>query len=191
MPRQSKQLININLQHCIEMTKRKSTLFYSMLIIFLLLFSVAISQTIAQESGAKSTTDLSNNQSPQKDEDLSAVNWDDAEEDTAETKDDTGNDDLSNASWEDEDSSEADTEESGGLQSYNKDEIQKLESKERLIHITGFMLFFGYIMGGILTAFITRNRKIAVIYPPELLILLHTVWPLELLMLPLLGKPVR
>ncbi len=162
-----------------------------MLITFLLLLLVASSQTIAQETGAKSTSDLSTNQSPQKGEDLSTVNWDDTEEDTAEVKDNIDDGDLSNASWEDEDSSETDTDESGSLQSYSQEELEKLESKERLIHIAGFLLFFGYIAGGILTAFITRNRKIAVIYPPELLIILHTVWPLELLMLPLFGKPIR
>ncbi len=150
-----------------------------MLIMALLLFSVASSQTAAQEPGAKSSSDLSE------------VNWDEAEEEPAEQKDTAGDDELSNASWEDDDSSETDAEESGGLQSFNQEQIEKLESEERLIHLSGFLLFFGYIVGGILTAFITRNRKIAVHYPPELLILLHTVWPLELMLLPFLGKRVR
>ncbi len=161
------------------MTKRKSTHFCFLLIMVLLLFSVASSQTAAQDSEAKSPSDLSE------------INWDDAEEEPANQKDTADDGELSSESWEDEDSSETDTEESGGLQSLNQEQIEKLESEERLIHIAGFLLFFGYIVGGILTAFITRNRKIAVHYPPELLILLHTVWPLELMLLPFLGKLVR
>jgi hypothetical protein len=165
------------------MTKRKSIHGGSMLIIMLLLFSAAISLNasiaVAQQSESKSSSDLS------------GVNWD-SEEEPIEGMDTTVDDEeLSSASWEDEDSSEGDAEESGGLQSFNQAQIDKLDSEERLIHISGFLLFFGYIVGGILTAFITRNRKIAVYYPPELLILLHTVWPLELMLLPFLGKPVR
>jgi len=165
------------------MTKRKPTHFCFMLIIVLLLFSAAISLnasiSVAQQSDSQASSDLSE------------VDWDSEEEPTEGTDATTGDNELSNTSWEDEDSSEDDTDESGGLQSFNQEQIDKLDSEERLIHISGFLLFFGYIVGGILTAFITRNRKIAVIYPPELLILLHTVWPLELMLLLFLGKTVR
>ncbi|MBT4638080.1 MAG: hypothetical protein HOK67_26375 [Deltaproteobacteria bacterium] len=172
-----------------------------MLIIAVLLFSTAISQTptkaVAQQSGSKSTSDLSDvnwddeeetgNQSSKKSGDFSTANSDSTADETMKAADGG----LSNESWEDEDSSETDTDESGGLQTLNQKDLEALESRERMIHITGFLLFVGYIMGGILTAFITRNRKIAVAYPPELLILLHTFWPLELILLPFLGKTVR
>lgn len=148
---------------------------------------LAIASTTVQPSKTADASDLSN------------VSWDDEgntdsdstakDEDLTTDKNSAGN--LINQNWDDEESSDTFTEMEDSLQTMNKEDIKALDSKERLIHISGFILFIGYILGGILTAFITRNRKIAVAYPPELLILLHTVWPLELLLVPFGGKPVR
>ncbi len=121
---------------------------------------------------------------------LSTVNWDEEEDTEDEPEAGKEGSNLTAVGWEDEDTGD-DNESTEGLQTLKQEDIDKLESRERLIHISGFLLFIGYIIGGILTAFITRNRKIALAYPPELLILLHTVWPLELFLLPFFGKTNR
>jgi len=115
--------------------------------------------------------------------DLSSVNWDEEER--------TGAGNLTNQDWDEEESNKTDGKAEEGLQTLNQEEIRALDSKERLIHISGFFLFVGYILGGILTAFLTRNRLIASRSPPELLILLHTFWPIELVLLLFWRKPVR
>ncbi|MBU2647619.1 hypothetical protein KKI24_23125 [bacterium] len=149
-----------------------------------------------------------------KGDDLSTVNWDDATDETPASQEKTGDSDLSKENWEDEKSSKDVTEKEAasdlskeswedegsaknvpekedGLQMMKQEEIDKLDSRERLIHLSGFALFIGYILGGVLTAFATRNRKLAVSLPPELLILLHTFWPLELILLPFMRARIR
>lgn len=137
-----------------------------------------VSQVLGQEQAITSTTDLSN------------VDWSD--EPTEETK---KTEDYSNMSWEDEagdEEAKEDSEEaSKALMAVTEEEEKALEDRERRIHILGFILFVGYLVGGTLTAYFTRNRKLAIDYPPELLILLHTVWPLEWVFLTFAGKKVR
>ncbi len=149
-------------------------------------------EQITSDSNLSNTNwdDDTEEKSTGKDSALSAVNWDEKEdmEETSPSEKEKG--DFSGESWEDE-GSENESDAADGLQALNQSDIDKLDSQERQVHIYGFILFIGYILGGILTAFVTRNRKIAVSYPPELLILLHTFWPLELLLIPFGGKPVR
>ncbi len=118
--------------------------------------------------------------------DLSNESWED--EPTAEEEKSGG---LSGMNWEDEEGEGAETKEDDSFMTMTEEEEIALESRERRIHFFGFFLFIGYILGGILTGFFTRNRKLAVDYPPELLILLHSVWPLEWLFLTFAGKKVR
>ena len=95
--------------------------------------------------------------------------------------------DLSTVSWEDDTSTRgrAKRELSGMDKTKQRDEIKRLEERERWTTIWGFFFFLLYTLGGVLTAYLTRDKKVAVLYPPELLILLHTFWPLEWLLLPL------
>lgn len=133
-----------------------------------------------------SKVDFSDDESTEK-IDFSKQSWEDepAEEGNAET-------DLSKMSWEDE-PGENDTQRKSknGYQAMSAEEEEALDIKERKIHYAGFVLFIGYILGGVLTGYYSRNRKLAVDYPPELLILLHTVWPVEWLFLLFAGKKVR
>jgi len=186
------------------MTTRSATILFLVLLLTAVIIGAPHSNLNAESASAPqvwqitSNSDLSNTnrdddsveKSTDKDSDLSTVNWDeegDTEESSPSEKEEG---DFSGESWEDEGTDdESDTTE--GLQTLKQSEIDELDSQERQVHIYGFMLFIGYILGGILTAFVTRNRKIAVSYPPELLILLHTFWPLELLLIPFGGKPVR
>ncbi len=149
---------------------------------------------------------LAQNQPQTKSNDFSTVNWDDdsteenmetdnlsnVDRDEAPSETAVESEDQSNIGWEDDGTDEqADDEEEDGLMTMNKEEIDHLESKERDIHIWGFFLVIAYMFGGILTAYFTRNRKLAVDSPPELLILLHSLWPLEWLLYPFFGKRVR
>lgn len=169
----------------------------SILLIIILLTAAVLITTgslYAARSDSAASTDLSQmnwdteEDTAKTDESLSDVNWDE-EGDDAEAEIDGDN--LAAESWEDEDTGEESIAEEDELQVLNEEDLEKLESQERFIHISGFVLFIGYILGGILTAFFTRNRQIATTIPPELLILLHSVWPLELLLTPLFGKVSR
>ncbi len=124
---------------------------------------------------------------PTEEVDFSQESW---EDDPAEGGETTA--DLSQMSWEDEPGEETPQAESlSAYQGMSVEEEEALELRERQIHYAGFVLFIGYILGGLLTAYFTRNRKLAVNYPPELLILLHTVWPVEWLFMLFAGKKVR
>jgi hypothetical protein len=49
-------------------------------------------------------------------------------------------------------------------------------------------LFLIYFVGCFATAYFTRNRAITLRTPPEILILLHTFWPVELLLTPFIRQ---
>lgn len=172
------------------MTKRPLRLFSILLLtLFLFIYDPAAAAP-GDQTGSTVETDMStvsgdeeegeSTEAAPGEEDLSTVNWDEAS-DTEES---------AVSGWQDEEDT-VETAEDKAMQVLRMAEIEALESRERLIHISGFILFIGYIIGGVLTAFITRNRRIALDFPPELLILLHTLWPLELLLLPFFGKSAR
>jgi len=180
--------------------KRHLLHFGPILLTAVLLYSATAIMTnrvaTAAEKGDTASTDLSNtnwdeeesegDDSDAKEDNLSTVNWNEDDD----TEEEFDGENLASEGWEDEDTEE-NTDDSEGLQVLKQEDIDKLESQERRIHFFGFVLFVGYILGGILTAFITRNRKIATGIPPELLILLHSVWPLELLLMPVFDRAAR
>lgn len=168
----------------------------SVVIILVLCFiSTVVMAQAAQSGSEQKVTD---------DTDLSGINWDEEE-----TTEEINTDDLSNMSWEDEpalkgsqttDFSETDwgageeSETSAEDDDFFKNVIKNraaIEKREMVTHIWGFLLFVFYLTGGIFTAYFTRDRKLSVHYAPELLILLHTFWPLEWLCLLFAGKKVR
>ncbi len=142
---------------------------------------------VTADQKTEDTTDLSHMDwsDDQEEEDLSRESWADEE-----TSSESGGE-YSEMSWEDEEG------EFEGIDAFEDDpemiqaEELALDIKERRIHIFGFLLFVGYILGGLLTGYFTRNRKLAVDYPPELLILLHTVWPIQWIFMLFAGKKVR
>ncbi len=108
--------------------------------------------------------------------DFSQTNWDDESEEGGENEAS-----LSGVNWDDESE-----EENSGT-----NDFRDIEAKEKKMQVIGFFIFIFYVIGGAYTAYLTRNRKIAVQTPPEILILMHTLWPLELLLLPFFGKKMR
>jgi len=127
--------------------------------------------------------------------DLSSVNGDTEEEDTGTAEkanpDFKSGDDLSTISWEDEDADPEEEAENKAADKKREEEYRVIEKQERTIQIAGFFTFCVYLFGMFLTAYFTRNRKLSVNYPPELLILLHALWPLQWLLLPFAGQKVR
>lgn len=121
--------------------------------------------------------------------DLSNMDWSDTPEDAAGSNQMT--EDFSDMSWEDDETDKPAAEGFDLSREMTKSEVAELAGQERRVHIYGFFTFIGYIIGGILTAFFTRNRKLAIDYPPELLIVLHTFWPVEWLFILFAGKKVR
>jgi len=141
--------------------------------------------------------------SPNIDEsDLSQENWDEetavddqeagdgmteAEDDQTAAADDGAEDSAIAESWEDE---EAEEDEDGlsaqevAAAELKQQRLTLLADQERFLHLWGFTLFAVYLVGGVLTAYFTRHHRLIRRFPPELLILLHTFWPLELLLLP-------
>jgi|GEM_PF-5521075 len=122
------------------------------------------------------------------DKDLSQIDWDDNQ--TVETKEQ----DLANVDW-DEDSQPADDDAMGDWDdgdeeddddAFTEELMKEMEAKEaatKVIHFQGVLLFFFYLLGGGFTAYWSRNRAVTYKMAPELLILLHTFWPIELLLL--------
>lgn len=128
--------------------------------------------------------------------DLSKMDWSDTPAETSGTTQDAAktkkaDDDFSGMNWADEGVDSAAKLEAETQASEREVEDAFLAKKERTIHLWGFLMFIGYIGGCILTGYFTRNRKLAVHYPPELLIVLHAVWPVELIFLLFAGKKVR
>jgi hypothetical protein len=138
-----------------------------------LLIGISFNTLIAQSS---------DNTSTEADQNLSQIDWDEEE-----TSEENGEEGLAGMNWDDD---EATAEEASEEEAYNRD-IKAEEALEKMILIKGFLFFIFYILGGILTAYFTRDRKLSVSYPPELLILLHTFWPVELVCLTFAGKKVR
>jgi len=110
---------------------------------------------------------------------LMDTNWDEEGTDEEDT--------VSAESWQEEDTVEASEEDNRAMGILSKADLEKVEAEEKRIHIYGFLLFAIYVLGCILTAYMTRNKRIATEYPPELLILLHTVWPLEIIIVLVMG----
>ena len=127
----------------------------------------------------------------EKKKDLSAVNWDTAEEEKDTAAGDKVENNLSTTSWEDEESDPKEDAENAAADQKREDEYRVIEKQERGVQIAGFFIFCMYLLGKFLTAYFTRNRKLAVNYSPELLILLHRLWPLQWLLLPFFGQKVR
>lgn len=121
--------------------------------------------------------------------DLSNMDWSDTPEDAAASNQKT--EDFSDMSWEDDETDKPAAEGFDLSREMTKTEVAELAGQERTVHVYGFLMFIGYIIGGILTAFFTRNRKLAIDYPPELLIVLHTFWPIEWIFMLFAGKRVR
>jgi len=122
--------------------------------------------------------------------DLSTVNWDTEEEEDTKDADKVENN-LSTTSWEDEETDPEKEAENKAADQKQEDEFLEIEKQERIAQIAGFGVFCVYLFGMILTAYFTRNRRLAVNYSPELLILLHAFWPLQWLLLPFFGQKVR
>ena len=115
-------------------------------------------------------------------ENLSNMNWDEEEE---QNTDEVNNSDLGSMDWDEGGETEQEDEQSEeALQA----ELAAEERSELITHCFGFLFFVIYLGGLIGTAYFTRDKKIAVEYPPELLILLHAFWPIEWLLVPLLVK---
>ena len=140
--------------------------------IFLFVCFCAASPTMAEQKKEPEAIDLSN------------MDWSDEPETPA-------GDDFSESSWEDEEEDQATLDEDDSFMTMTKAEEDALEGQEKRIHIYGFLLFIGYILGALFTGYFTRNRKLAVDYPPELLIILHTLWPLEWVFMLFAGQKVR
>ncbi len=150
--------------------------YFLVLGVSLFLIAFIALNTIASEQVVEKTTASNPN-------DLSETNWDEGEEKETGVDTDEGG-------WQEEDTAEQTTVEKDTAARHLID-LKKTKAREKTTHISGFFFFIFYIMGGLLTAYFTRNRKIAVHFPPELLILLHSVWPLEILLLPLFGRKIR
>ena len=122
--------------------------------------------------------------------DLSTVNWDTEEEEDKKADDKVENN-LSTTSWEDEETDATKDAENAAADQKREDEFVVIEKQERIVQIAGFGTFCVYLFGMFLTAYFTRNRKLAVNYSPELLIVLHAFWPVQWLLLPFFGRKVR
>lgn len=168
------------------------------------MFSLISIPSTAADGVITEDTDLSkmdwSDESEQQEKDYSKESWEDEAAEIGE--------DLSKMSWEDEpvmgkeqDLSEMNWADEEGENSFPEgelplEEISQTDEKaralmERNTHIFGFLFFFLYILGGLFTAYFSRNRKVAIDYPPELLILLHSVWPVEWIFMLFAGKKVR
>jgi hypothetical protein len=128
--------------------------------------------------------------------DLSTMDWSDSPakasgSDQNLAKEIKAGDDLSKMSWADEGDDPSAKLEKEALAAERQLDDAAQAKKEGKIHSWGFLLFIGYLGGCLLTGFFSRNRKLAVTYPPELLIVLHSVWPLEWVFLLFAGKKVR
>ncbi len=119
---------------------------------------------------------------------FSEVDWD--EEETEETTPVDSKGTLSGINWDEEVEEETvETEENSQTEHVSiKQNSVPQPSDNTMIHWQGVLLFITYILGGGLTAYFSRNKGIALKFPPEVIILLHTFWPLELLLLPFFKK---
>ncbi|MCP4298818.1 MAG: hypothetical protein GY786_24825 [Proteobacteria bacterium] len=114
----------------------------------------------------------------EKTESLSGVDWDEEEESETDKLQKTG---PGETNWDDEESEESEFPEETELP-------QNVPAKTLFSHWQGGLLFLFYLSGCFVTAYFTRNRAISLKTPPELLIILHTFWPLELLLTPFFKK---
>lgn len=194
--RQSMDLINLELKAGYPMKfllpgNRTKKYLLSFLLIFGLCGFLIVSPVSGQSQPSPDSTDLSNiNWSDETEEEEEAdLTNESAEENPAAAE--TQSSDPSGMSWEDEEGENTGDKVDDSFMTMTKAEEKDLATKETRIHFFGFILFIGYILGGVLTGYFSRNRKLAINYPPELLILLHTVWPLEWLFLTFAGKKVR
>lgn len=129
---------------------------------------------------------------PEESQDLSKMNWDQEEPETGLTEQELGS-----MNWDEEETDENATE--NGLDTVNWDDETSANNNEPWkqeespttevndaqisspfqIHLTGSLVFIFYVIGGILTAFATRKSKFIQDTLPEWIMILHTIWPLE------------
>lgn len=166
---------------------------FQLIVFFSISFFLITPLSIAQDTKVTDSTDLSQmdwSDEPEEesvsDTDLSQMTWDDEPE-----EEEGATENLSEMSWEDEEGETDEMDEEETFEPLTLEDEAARESRERRTHVFGFLLFIGYILCGVLTAFFTRNRKLAVDYPPELLMLLHTFWPIEWIFMIFAGKKVR
>lgn len=115
-------------------------------------------------------------------QELGAMNWD--EEETDENSSENG---LDTVDWDEEASAnnnEPWKQEEHPTQKVADEQI----SSPFQIHLTGSLIFIFYVMGGILTAFATRKSKFIQDTLPEWIIILHTIWPLEWILVSLVPS---
>ncbi len=179
----------------------------SFLIILLCLFMYG-EDLLPQTKSLQAITENQSGGSGEKDAEveLKDINWD------AEENEDTGSTsvgDLQNINWDQEDPIEDTTPgtpgetSTPGLQNINWDDEgsdekpgdfiqppQTREGREELsegrimfIHWSGAILFLLYITGSLGSGYFLRNSTLSTRFPPDLLIILHTFWPLEWVML--------
>ena len=124
-------------------------------------------------------------------ENLTGIDWD-AEEAASETDEGGGAygiGDPATMDWEED--GESATFEDDNAMAERETDRRAVAEREFKLHVWGFLLFVFYLAGAVVTAYFTRNRKIAVHYPPELLIVLHTFWPLQWIFLLFAGQKVK
>ena len=182
----------------------------------LCLVSYGVSLQAETESSQSTAEKLSNGSAEKSAEvKLSEINWDEEKTEEAES---TSVGDLQNINWDEEDPEDsaigdaASGKQSGtstsNLQSINWDDedgdeqpadfIQPPESREAgeelsegqimLIHWSGGILFLLYISGSLGSGYFLRNSTLSSRFPPDILIILHTLWPLEWAILPFFKK---
>lgn len=113
---------------------------------------------------------------PDKERPLSDINW---VEEVSETSDETQP--LSEINWGEE-------EEGVETEPPDLNWANGTDKRPQFSHWLNGFLFLVYLSGCFVTAFITRDKAISLKTPPEFLIILHTFWPLELLLIPFFKK---
>ena len=117
---------------------------------------------------------------------LQNINWD---EETAENSEDasppTRGNALQNIDW---DAEESTTTTSAPAVLATVDEAT-VEQQILRTHWQGSVLFLVYTFGAFLTAYLLRNSGVASRFPPDLLMLLHVLWPLEWMLVLFFKEP--
>ena len=112
-------------------------------------------------------------------EDLSNIDWD-AEPEEA------GDGDLSNTDWDavpEEGLEESEVSPGISIDYGTSVEVEEERFSPAQIHFYGVLALFGYLAGMFFTVYLSSKLRLYRIVPHELLILLHSVWPLELLVM--------
>ena len=131
-----------------------------------------------EDSGTSPASDLQNINWDQEDPEEAAV-----EDATPGTLDETSTSDLQSINWDDEGSAD---ESADFIQPPPSREAREELSEGRIlfIHWSGAILFLLYVSGSLGSGYFLRNSTLSARFPPDILIVLHTFWPLEWAMLP-------